>query len=77
MNPSQTWGYFQLSWGEQQPGFQPCLVLGISRRAGALEPWEGEPPGGPAGPESPETSSGREPGNAGLLHSLCALRKEL
>lgn len=35
-NLSKTWGYFQLSWGERQPGFHPCLVLRRSCRAAAL-----------------------------------------
>lgn len=71
MNPSQIWGYFQLTSGELQPGFHPCLVFRISRRAEALAAVAGEAGVGAAAPGVPSNqtarrpSAGGNPGNAG------------
>lgn len=78
MNPSQTWGYFQLSSGEEQPGFDPCLAIRGSRPAGALAeagaravPWD------QTARRPPAPLREGIPGTRGLLHSLCTLREEL
>lgn len=83
MNPSQMWGYFQLSSGELQPGFHPCLVFRISRRAEALAAVAGEAGVGAAAPGVPSNQTAGDlqragtPVTRGLLHSLCTLREEL
>lgn len=64
VNPSQTWGYFQLSSGEQQPGSHPCLVFRSSRQAGALAAVAGEVGVGVAAPGVPSNQTVRRPSAA-------------